>query len=171
MAQQSENDEAITALRRFTYRIAGPREVVINVLINGGLAWWFFGSRSATPLTGSGSIFAMLLPMCFILSTLTTFFGLLAGRTKWQQLQPGHEAVPLLAWLRSGWVRSLLMGLVGLALALASQAILDRLFPTAVLSPGQVIATIAVVAGVLAFVLHTRAILVAAGEKLRRNLL
>lgn len=171
MAQPTRNDDALAALRRFAYRIAGPREVVINVLINGGLAWCFFGGRSATPLTGPGSIFAMLLPMCFILSTLTTFFGLLAGRTKWQQLQPGHEAVSLLAWLRSAWVRSLLMGLVGLALALASQAILERLFPMAVLSPAQVIGTISLVAGTLAWVLHTQAILAAGPSRTRENLL
>ncbi len=146
-------------LRRFALLIAGPRDFAINFLINGFIAWLVFHSWTAVPLDGGPSIFVMVLPMVFIESTLTTFFGYLAGalKRKYGGVTPALD--PQTSWLGRAVSAGLVWGTSMLGLATAAKWLLGRFCPGVLLSPWQAIAGIAVLSGVLAYVLHARAVL------------
>jgi hypothetical protein len=158
-------DEASAArhrsLRRFALGVAGPRDLAINAVINGVVAAWLYGGGTAIPLTGPQSVFSMLLPMVFIEATLTTFFGLLAGRQFQRQQHPGREPQPNIRWLVGAVLPSLRIGGFCWLVAWLAQALLRRAAPGITLGWKSVVVLIATLAGLLAFGLHARAVLVA----------
>ncbi len=151
-------DSARDHLRRFAFRVAGPRDFAINLAINGTIAWWVFGGRTAIPLTGSESIFVMLLPMAFIESTLTTFFGLLDRTVELRKLDSTLEPTRRWNWFVAAASHSLLWGIIGLMLAFVVRFALQRAVPAVVLSPRTVVFVIGLSSGVLAYVMHVRAV-------------
>jgi hypothetical protein len=146
-------------LRQFAFRVAGPRDFAINLAINGTIAWWLFGGREAIPISGSESIFNMLLPMAYIESTLTTFFGLLNGTLRLRKLDSSLETVRRGRWFLTAVGQSVFYGFVALAIAISIRFILRFAFPTAVLSPRSVVILIGLTSGLLGYILHVRAVL------------
>lgn len=156
----------IKNLRCFAFQIAGPRDFVINLAINGAIAWYLFGDRTSVPLAGSGSIFTMLLPMAFIESTLTTFFGLLNGAIRLRKLRSSSILEATTArkkeWLVYATRQSFCFGVIGLATAIVIQFVVRLAFPSVMLAPRTVILVIGLSSGLLAYCLHVRAVLAAA---------
>ncbi len=142
-------------LQQYAWRIAGPRDCAINVLINGPIAWWLFGRWDVVPL---GSAFVMLIPMVFLEATLTTYFGLLSGRAFRRR-----TAAPPRAGIRPPPpVRgALVCGVVGLLACLACDGAVRYACAAAVLPGWAMAAAITAPPTTMAFALHTRAVLVA----------
>ena len=159
----TDNAHEIKLLRRFAYLLAGPRDFVINLAINGAIAWYLFGDRTSVPLAGPGSIFTMLLPMAFIESTLTTFFGLLNGAIRRRKLRSSSVMAATTArkkeWLVAAARQSLFYGVIGLAMAIIVQFVVRLAFPSVMLAPRTVILVIGLSSGLLAYCFHVRAVL------------
>ena len=122
------------------------------------IAWYVFGGE-VVPLAGPDSIFRMLLPMATIESTLTSFFGLLNGT---QELRKKMKVKPALLWNRwfvSAAKYSLMQGMLGLLLFLAAMFTVRWLFPTTVLAPRLVPPIVGLTAGILGYLLHSRAVI------------
>ena len=145
-------------LQRFAYRVAAPRDFAINLVINGITAWWIYGHRDLIPLTGAASMFTLVLPMAFILCTLTTLFGILNGlrmRQKWgHRVSADHSQW----WLLWAVGYSLIHGLIGLVIALAAQYGLSQMAAIPNLTPLQIIIGVGGLSAALAYVLHARAV-------------
>ena len=62
-------------VKEFAWRVAGPRDFFINLVVNATIPFWVFKGMDLVPLTGSHSVASVVLPMSFLLCTLTTFFG------------------------------------------------------------------------------------------------
>src|SRR5688572_7653152 len=110
MNASSSTDSTNTRLRRLAFRVAGPRDAAINLAINGTIAWWLFGGLEAVPLSGSESIFMILLPMSFIESTLTTFFGLLNGAIELRKIHPSRPTFFRRQWFAAAIIQGLIYG-------------------------------------------------------------
>jgi len=147
------------ALRRFAYLVAGPRDIAINLVLNGAIAWWIFGGSEVVPLAGPDSIFKMLLPMAAIESTLTSFFGLLNG-TRELNKKPRYQTMPRRRrWIILMVTYSLTQGILGLSVFAAAMFLARWLVPTVTLSPRWVPPIIGLISGTLAYVLHSRAVI------------
>lgn len=146
-------------LQRYAYRIAGPRDFAVNMVVNGACAWWIFGNQPTIPLTGDESIFKLLLPIAFLEATLTTLFGMLIGTR--QRCKQNPSLVPLAPgpWLRTVIPESLVWGVAWLLFALGIRHWLSSAYPDTVLSLSEVVIIIGAFSGVLAYILHTRAVL------------
>jgi hypothetical protein len=146
-------------LTRFAYRISGPRDLVINAMLNGAIAWLVFGSRQTVPVAGEGSIFVMILPMVFIESSLTTFFGYFNGvlQRRLGRVEPTLSvAVPWASLaIRVGltWGTGMLAAFAVVMYALAHCA------PTWTMSGSTAVALIVILSASLAYLLHVRAVL------------
>lgn len=161
MSDVPSTDHELDRLQRFAYLIAGPRDFAINLLINGVIAWYLFGDRTSVPLAGSGSIFGMLLPMAFIESTLTTFFGMLNGAIRLRKLQFSTPRARRRELLAAAARQGLYCGVIGLTLAIIVQFVVRLAFSSGTLAPQTVIALIGLSSGLLAYCLHVRAVLAA----------
>ena len=62
-------------VKEFAWRVAGPRDFCINLVVNATIPFWVFKGMDLIPLTGAHSVASVVLPMSFLLCTLTTFFG------------------------------------------------------------------------------------------------
>ncbi|HEX4145904.1 MAG TPA: hypothetical protein VHY91_20545 [Pirellulales bacterium] len=146
-------------LQRFALCVAGPRDFVINLLINGTIAWWLFSGAAEIPVAGAGSIFEMLLPMAAIESTATSFTGLLNGTSKLRKRALVQAAFPRRTWLVRALRYSLLQGVFGFLASLIAMFVVRLTIPTVTLSPATVTIVIGLIAGTLGYVVHSRGML------------
>jgi len=72
---QNHSKKAPMTVKQFAWRVAGPRDFFINLVINATIPFWVFKGMDMVPLTGSHSVASVVLPMSLLLCTLTTFFG------------------------------------------------------------------------------------------------
>lgn len=150
---------------RLAWRVFAPLDAVINMAINGGVAWWLYGGREEVSLVGPYGLPMMGLPMTFILATLTTFFGWFNAV---RERRAGRASPPLAAdapWAMRAWAESLVTGVVVWLLALAVVLAGRSVGADGSLGPAAAILAITAYAGLLAFLLHGRA--VARGGSLR----
>lgn len=147
------------SLRKFAYRVAGPREFFIAGAINAGIAWLLFGGRSEVPLTGTHGVMAMGVPMSFLLPALSGFFGMLAAvrLRKLGQVEPSLPAdTRWLTWsLRRATLWSFVCGIAALLLAWG----LAKLPSQPTWDGSSVVAGLFLVSGIFAAIVHTRAVL------------
>lgn len=147
-------------LRRFAYFVAGPRDFVINLVINGVIAWWIFGGGDLVPLSGANSIFKMLLPMSAIESTLTSFFGLLNGIQELKRIAAnGSSHAGRGRWFATAVIYSLINGAIGLLVVVGLSIAANRFAPDGAIAARYVPAVVGVLSGLLAYVLHSQAVI------------
>lgn len=157
--QEPEHAAAPPSVGRLAWRVFAPLDAAINVVINGGIAWWLFGGRDEIPLTGPFGLTMMALPMTFILTTATTFFGI------WNAVRERRagRAVPALAadspWVSRACVEALAAGVAALMLAIAAAWLLGRVAPELRVGAAGAVLAIAGYAGMLAFLEHGRAVI------------
>jgi hypothetical protein len=143
---------------RLAWRVFAPLDAVINVAINAPIAWWLFSGRDEIPLTGPYGLTMMALPMTFILTTATSFFGIWNAV---RERRAGRAAPPLGAdapWLVRACGEAVAAGLVAWLLAIAGAWLLGRVAPELRVGPVGAVLAIAAYAGLLAFLAHGRAV-------------
>lgn len=149
---------------RFAWRMFAPLDAAINVAINAPITWWLFGGRDEIPLTGPFGLTMMALPMTFILTTATTFFGIWNAV---RERRAGRAAPPLAAdapWLMRACVEAVAAGTAALTLAIAAASLLGRAAPELRVGPVGAVLGIAGYAGLLAFLAHGRAVVRGGGS-------
>ena len=117
------------SLLRYGLTVAGPRDAVINVLINGPICWSLLRSVEAVPLLGPLSVEGFMGPMFFLLFSLATFFGVLNGVLERRSGRSGPPLDPKTAWMgkAAGW--AVLYGSAALGLFLIAIHVLHRVWP------------------------------------------
>lgn len=107
--------------RRFLWLEQGLIPALFNFVINGGLAWLLVGELVLLPLWGEPSIGADLLATGFLLPFLTCAIVTVLVRRKVQAggQAPLEKPDGMLGWLAGQglWMRSLWLGLIGIAMA------------------------------------------------------
>ncbi len=143
---------------RLAWRVFAPLDAAINVAINAPIAWWLFGGRDEIPLTGPFGLTMMALPMTFILTTVTTFFGIWNAV---RERRAGRALPPLAAnarWLVRACTEAVAAGTAALTLAIVAAWLLGRVAPELRVGPVGAVLAIAVYAGLLGFLGHGRAV-------------
>lgn len=143
---------------QLAWRVFAPLDAAINVAINGGVAWWLYGSRDEISLAGPFGLPMMALPMTFILATLTTWFGVFNAV---RERRAGRASPPLAAdarWAVRAWAEALTTGVVAWLLVAAAVWGAASLEITTSIGPTGAILAITVYAGLLALLLHGRAV-------------
>jgi hypothetical protein len=152
-----ESVSADAALKRFAWRVAGPREFLINVVLNGIIAAIAYRRATTMTVAGIAPLLAYFGPMSFLLPLLTTFFGYFNGLVA-RRAGVGSPCTPEIRWkavaLRSGLVRGCACCPACILACLAVQAI----WPGLQFSKWMGVALIGLVAGVLGYVLHGAAV-------------
>lgn len=146
-------------IRRFALLVAGPRDFAINLVVNSTIPWLVFGSREEVALIGSPSVFHILLPMAFLLGSLTTFFGYFNGVKERRAgvVLPGLERpVP---WMRTAVHSGLLVGSATLAVFVVLFFICWQLAGDVAVPRYWAIGGIALLSGLMGYVLHSAAVI------------
>jgi hypothetical protein len=152
-----EKTNAALALCDFAWKVAGPREFLINFFLNAGIAWICYRKAEHLTIADNAPILAYLGPMFFLLPLLTTFFGYMNGILA-RQRGIGPPWPAKFEWkktaLRTGFVRGALLCPVCILFCLGFQQFLFA---------GQFslltgVMLIGVIAGVAGYVLHASAI-------------
>ena len=147
-----------TTIERLAWRVFAPIDLVINVAINGTIAWWLFGARPMVPLTGPVGLTTMVLPMTLILATLTTFSGFFNAV---RERRSGRATPPLPSstrWVARACFEAAATGFSSWLLAFVIARGLAAAAPSATVGPTGAVVVIAALAGLLAFLLHGRAV-------------
>jgi hypothetical protein len=143
-------------LRRFAWRIAGPRDFAINFAVNGLIAWWVFGSSDPVPLAGTESIFKMLLPMSALESAITSYFGLMNGDRLLRQKEKSRREFRLTSRVAGYCLIQAACGFGAFVLAMFAAR---QWLPDATVGGREVPLIVGTLSGILAFALHSRAVL------------
>jgi len=143
---------------RLAWRVFAPLDAVINMAINGGVAWWLYGGRDDVSLVGPYGLPMMALPMTFILATLTTFFGWFNAVRERRAGRASPRLAGDAAWASRAGTESLTTGVVVWLLALAVVLAGRSVGADGSLGPAGAILAITAYAGLLAFLLHGRAV-------------
>lgn len=142
----------------FAWRLAGPRDFVINLVINTTIPFWIFREHDAVPLTGGHSVASVVLPMSFLLCTLTTFFGWFNAI---KERRVGTVVPPVadnIRWSGRAWRDGLTAGTAALAVAAIATLLVNRLMPGVTIGFWIVVWGIGLGAGLTGFLLHSRAV-------------
>jgi hypothetical protein len=132
---------------RFAWRVAARIDFIVNLLLNGAIAWWFYGTAPRVVLAGPGSMESMLVPMAFFLGAITTVFGW------WNAVRERRagRVTPGLAdaagWFGRALVDGVAAGAIGVATMWMALRVVDRTIPAAALPGSAAVAAIALVAG------------------------
>jgi hypothetical protein len=144
-------------LKSFAWRVAGPREFLINVVLNGLIAAIAYHAATTVTVAGFAPVLAYLGPMSFVLPLLTTFFGYLNGLGA-RRAGVGPPCPPVIRWkavaLRSGFARGCLCCPTCILACVAVQA----MAPDLQFSKWTGVALISLTSGVLGYVLHATAV-------------
>ena len=146
------------SLADYACKVLGPREFVINVLINTPIAWLVYRPAERVPLVGWLSLLVIAGPMSLILPTLTTFFGTMNGVLARSQAKAGPPWTPGMAWQATAWRRGFATAAVVLPCVCLGLWGLDRIVPGITLPRGAAIAAIVLYSGIAGYVLHVRAV-------------
>ncbi|MFM8893755.1 MAG: hypothetical protein ACKOTB_19485 [Planctomycetia bacterium] len=145
-------------IARLAWRVFAPIDLVINVVINGTIAWWLFGSRPTVPLTGPAGLTSMVLPMTAILATLTTFSGVFNAVRERRSGRATPPLSPATRWAARACVEAITTGVCGWLVACVIARGLAAAAPSAAVGPLGGVLAITAIAGLLAFLLHGRAV-------------
>jgi len=149
---------AALPVERFAWRVAAPLDFVINLAINGGIAAWLFRGLPRVSLTSGLSVASMVVPMSFLLCAITTLFG-------WwnavRERRSGRVTPPLppgTPWLGRAMVDGLAAGAVALAVTWLATVAAEATVPQATVSSGMATAGVGLLAGLLGYCFHGRAV-------------
>lgn len=146
-------------LEQYAYRIAGPIDLVINLVINAGIALYFLWNVEELPVVGWHSASMFFAPMTFCVLTFATFFGTMNGVT---QRKAGLGKGPVSAdvpWARMGWKSGLRLGTIGLVLYLAALVVIDHRWPEWSVAGWKVIVLDGLAAGILGYAAQVNGVL------------
>jgi hypothetical protein len=151
--------EARRSLLRYGLTVAGPRDAVINILINGPICWSLLRSVEAVPWLGPLSIEGFMGPMFFLLFSLATFFGVLNGVLERRSGRSGPPLDPQTPWKAkaTGWAA--LYGAAALALFLVAIHLADHLWPTTTISGWSLIVLQTSLSAVLGYLVQLNGVL------------
>lgn len=147
------------SLTRFAWRVAGVREVVINLVINSLICTWVFWHPQEIPLWGWGGIISVLGPMSYLLPWLTTFFGVFSGV---MSRRSGYVSPPLARdtpWLTLAIVKSTIRALLITTATWTFTYWLSLQYPNWMLSKWLVVIGLSLGSALVAYGLHGTAIL------------
>jgi hypothetical protein len=142
----------------FAWRVAGPRDFVINLIVNATVPFWVFRGLDTVPLTGWHSVASVVLPMSFLLCTLTTFFGWF-NAIKERRL---GTVVPAVAegilWSGRAWRDGFSVGFPSLGITMLLTYLVHRWMPNATIGFWAAVWGVGLSAAVAGFLLHSRAV-------------
>ena len=145
-------------IKKFAWRVAGPRDSFINFVINATISFWVFKGMDMVPLTGSHSVASVVLPMSFLLCTLTTFFGWFNAVKERRTGAVGPAFKEGTKWAGQAWLNGLAVGLPAFLIALGITFGVDQLAPDTSVGFWKAVLGIGSGAAVLGYVLHSMAI-------------
>ena len=145
-------------IKKFAWRVAGPRDFFINFMINATISFWVFKNMDTVPLTGSHSVASVVLPMSFLLCTLTTFFGWFNAVQERRTGAVGPALTEGTKWAGQAWLNGLAVGLPAFLIALGITFGVDQFAPDMSVGFWKAVLGIGSGAGVLSYVLHSMAI-------------
>jgi len=142
----------------YAWRVAARIDFLVNVLLNGAIAWWFYGAAERVAVAGAASMESMLVPMAFFLGTITSVFGW------WNAIRErcaGHVTPPLAdsaGWFGRALADGVAAGSIGMAGMWLGLRVVERIAPTATLPGWIAVMAIGAVAGSLGYLFHGRAV-------------
>lgn len=146
------------SVRDFAWRVAGPRDFLINLLVNTAIPFLLFRGLDAVPLTGRHSLSAIVVPMSFLLCTLTTFFGWFNAIKERRAGTVVPAVEPGTRWATRAWLAGLAVGLPAVAATTATAVLLGRFAAGVTVGYWPAVLGIGVAAGLAGLFLHARAV-------------
>jgi len=146
------------SLSELAWRVAGPRDALINFVINAPIAILVYWSVDQVPLVGHPSLLTICGPMSFLLPTITTCFGYLngVGARKSGYLPPAWPGDT--AWKRPALAWGLVSGLLSCASCVLVLSALGRAWPGFTLSKWEAVAAVGLLAAAMGYVFHSIAV-------------
>ena len=145
-------------IKKFAWRVAGPRDSFINFVINATISFWVFKGMDMVPLTGSHSVASVVLPMSFLLCTLTTFFGWFNAVKERRTGAVGPAFIEGTKWAGQAWLHGLAVGSPAFLITLGITFGVDQFAPDMSVGFWKAVLGIGSGAAVLGYVLHSMAI-------------
>jgi len=155
---QNHSKKAPMTVKQFAWRVAGPRDFFINLVINATIPFWVFKGMDLVPLTGSHSVASVVLPMSLLLCTLTTFFGWFNAVKERRAGVVEPALVEGTKWASKAWVNGFTVGVPAFLIAGGLTFGANQLAPDASVGFWTAVLGIGFGAGVLGYVLHSMAI-------------
>ena len=148
----------IVTLHDFAYRVAGPRDAVINFAINAPIAVAVYYGLDSVPLVGVPSLLIICAPMCFLLPAITTCFGYWNGvvQRSTGRLPPAWS--PVHRWARQAVLCGLMRGMVTCGMCTLSLVAVNWFWPGLVLPKWIAVAIVGILAAALGFQFHATAV-------------
>jgi len=146
-------------LARYALTVAGPRDFLINLVINTIVPWWVLRGMDATPLVGNPSALTLLAPMCFLLFSVNTFFGFHNGVRHRRAGRAQLPVEPATRWLPLALRIALVYGATALVAATALILTLAWRFPDARLPSPSYIVLQGTLAACLAYAVQVNGVL------------
>lgn len=127
------------AVRKYAYRVAGPIDLVINVVLNTIIPWAFLRGIPQVPLFGLPSAFAFWGPMVVCVCFFATFFGYMNGARLRHATAAKQPTGSNQSWMRHGAAAGLCYAIVTLGLLTGVLGVLHSQFQITSLSSLSVI--------------------------------
>ena len=158
-ASPASSHEPRRSLLRYGLTVAGPRDAVINILINGPICWSLLRSAPTVPWLGPLSVESFMGPMFFLLFSLATFFGVLNGVLQRRSGRSGPPFAPAQAWVvkAAGWAA--LYGVTALILFLTAIHLINYAWPDTTLSGWSLIVLQTSLSAVLGYFVQLNGVL------------
>ena len=140
--------------------ICGPRDFILNLLINSFIPWYLTKEIADVSIFGNPSLASLFVPMGLILVGCTSFFGFFNGITR------GELSKEILinkfkhdnAWLKPALIWSGIYGLIGLISFLAIILLINYFAPTFQVAKNHIIVAQGLIAAFLAYGVQVNAV-------------
>jgi hypothetical protein len=148
-------------LENFAFLIAGPREFLINLVINSVIPWYLTKSIEYVSIWGNPSLASLFLPMSFILVAVVSMTGFTNGMTNGQLNKENliHYFQKETTWLKPALLTAGLYGLIALTTTSLIIWGLQLYQPNIQFSAQNVIVAQGLIAAFLAYAVQVNAIL------------
>jgi putative ABC transport system ATP-binding protein len=153
----TSGDAAPRSLSGYAWRVLGPRELLINLLINGLIAWWVYRHTSQVPVVGWLSVLVIVGPMSFIMPVLTTYFGYLNGVNARRWGRAGRPWTAGTFWQSKAWWEGLCAAAVAGPLSVIALLTIESIRPGLGFSRIGAMILVGGYGGLLSYFLHARA--------------
>jgi len=144
-------------LKSFAWRVAGLREFIINVVLNGLIATIAYHKATSMSIAGTASLLAYFGPMSFFLPLITTFFGHLNGVGA-RRAGVGPPWPQETRWKATAIRSGLTLACLCCPLCILACLALHALTPNLQFSKWTGVALIGLVSGIVGYVLHGAAV-------------
>lgn len=154
------------AVRRYAFRVAGPIDFVINVVLNTLIPWLFLRGTAQVPLFGLPSAFAFWGPMVACVCFFATFFGYMNG-TRLCDAMADRQCNGGRNWMRRGAAAGACYAVVTLGLLTGVLVILHSRYEVTSMSSMSIILIDGSVAGGLGYCAQVNGVLRAQNPRQR----